>query len=151
MQLLITGVSGYLGGLACRALEDDPAVEKIIGVDVAPPRVVTGKLDFREYDVRDPSVRDAMAGCDAVLHMAFVLDEIKDKAKTHDININGSKNIFHACLDTGVPWVIQLSSMAAFGPHPDNPVPLTEDDYPGGLRTSITATARPSSSITFPG
>jgi UDP-glucose 4-epimerase len=73
-----------------------------------------------------------MRGADVVLHMAFVLDEIKDKDKTYDININGSKNVFHACVDEEVPWLIQLSSMAAFGPHPDNPVPITEDDYPRG-------------------
>lgn len=132
MKLFITGVSGYLGGLVCKVLEDDDSVEAIVGVDVAPPRATTGKLDFRECDVRDPRIRDAMSGCDACLHMAFVLNEIKDKEKTHDININGSKNVFHACLDAGVPWVIQLSSMAAFGPHPDNAVPLTEDDYPRG-------------------
>ncbi len=132
MKLFITGVSGYLGGLVCQALEDDPGIEKIIGVDIARPRAATSKLEFREFDVRDPRISEAMAGCDAVLHMAFVLDEIKDKARTYDININGSKNIFHSCLDAGVPWLIQLSSMAAFGPHPDNPVPLTEEDYPRG-------------------
>jgi UDP-glucose 4-epimerase len=132
MRLFITGVSGYLGGLVCRALEDDPNIEKITGVDVMPPRVTTGKLEFREYDVRDRRIREAMAGCDAALHMAFILNEIKDKARTYDINVNGSRNVFHACLDAGVPWLIQLSSMAAFGPHPDNPVPLTEEDYPRG-------------------
>jgi UDP-glucose 4-epimerase len=84
-------------------------------------------------DVRDHAgIREAMRGCDAALHMAFILDEIRDKDKTYDININGSKNIFHACLDTATPWLIQVSSMAAFGAHPDNPFPLSEEDYPRG-------------------
>jgi UDP-glucose 4-epimerase len=64
--------------------------------------------------------------------MAFILDEIRDKQATYDININGSKNVFHACLDTRIPWLIQLSSMAAFGAHPDNPFPMCEEDYPWG-------------------
>lgn len=132
MKLLITGVSGYLGGIVLRTLEVDPAVESIVGIDLRPPEIATGKLEFHSLDVRDPRVRDVMAGSDAVLHMAFVLNEIRDKARTHDININGSRNVFHSCLDAGVPWLIQLSSMAAFGPYPDNPVPLVETDYPRG-------------------
>ena len=104
MQVFITGVSGYLGGLICRSLEDDPSIERIIGVDLQAPTHVTPKLEFHRHDVRDPGIRKSMEGSDVVLHMAFVLNEIRDKARTYDININGSKNVFHACLDTGVPW-----------------------------------------------
>ncbi len=132
MRLFITGVSGYLGGLVCRRLEDDPLIERIVGADLDPPRVACSKLEFRRHDVRDPGIRESMRGSDAVLHMAFVLDEIRDKDRIYDININGSRNVFHACVEAGVPWLIQLSSMAAFGPHADNPVPLTEEDYPRG-------------------
>lgn len=132
MNLFISGVSGYLGRLVCEMLEDDPVVDRIVGIDVAPPGALTRKVEFHKRDVRDPGIRELMRGCDACLHMAFVLNEIKDKGKTHDININGSRNVFHACLETGVGWVIQLSSMAAFGPHPDNPVPLTEEHFPRG-------------------
>jgi UDP-glucose 4-epimerase len=132
LRIFITGVSGYLGGLVVEALGKDPNIETIVGIDLSSPRATHGKLDFHCADVRDRGIRDLMKGCDAALHMAFVLNEIKDKARTYDININGSKNVFHACLDTEVPWLIQLSSMAAFGPHSDNPVPLTEEDYPRG-------------------
>jgi UDP-glucose 4-epimerase len=133
VRLLITGASGYLGTVVLSALEDDPSIESIVGLDVKPPASDASKLDFREVDVRDRAgVRNAMRGCDAALHMAFILDEIRDKEKTYDININGSMNVFHACLDTGTPWLIQVSSMAAFGAHADNPFPLSEEDYPRG-------------------
>ena len=133
MRLFVTGISGYLGTLVLRSLADDPAIDSIVGVDVRSPSVDAHKLEFHEVDVRDHAgIREAMRGCDAVLHMAFILNEIRDKEKTYDININGSKNIFHACLDTGTPWLVQVSSMAAFGAHPDNPFPLREEDYPRG-------------------
>ncbi len=133
MRLLVTGISGYLGGVVLRSLEDEPSVEEIVGIDVRPPATVSRKLRFRALDVRDRAgVREAMRDCDAALHMAFILDEIRDKGETHDINVNGSKNVFQACLEAGVPWLIQISSMAAFGAHPDNPFPLHEEEYPRG-------------------
>ena len=133
MRVFITGISGYLGMVVLRALQDDPAVESVVGVDIRPPEEEPGKLEFHEIDVRDHAgIRKTMRGCDAALHMAFILDEIRDKEKTYDININGSKNVFHACLDTSTPWLIQVSSMAAFGAHPDNAFPLHEDDNPRG-------------------
>lgn len=46
--------------------------------------------------MRGESVRGPMEGANAVLHMAFILDEIRDKRRANDININGSKNVFHA-------------------------------------------------------
>ncbi len=133
MRLFISGISGYLGKVVLRSLEDEPSVEEIVGIDLRPPASPSSKLHFRELDVRDHAgVREAMRGCDAVLHMAFVLDEIRDKRKTHDININGSRNVFHACLDAGVPRLIQISSMAAFGAYPDNPFPMDEEEFPRG-------------------
>ncbi len=133
MRLFVSGISGYLGGVVLRTLEGEPCVEEIVGVDVRPPATTSGKLDFRAVDVRDPAgVKEAMRGCDAALHLAFILDEIRDKKATYDINVNGSKNVFHASLDAGVPWLIQLSSMAAFGAYPDNPFPIDEDEYPRG-------------------
>ena len=132
MRVFITGVSGYLGGLVCRVLDQDPMVKEVVGVDLQPPEKGVSKLAFYRFDVRDPGLRGVMEGCDVCLHMAFILNEIKDKDKTYDINVNGSRNVFNCCLSAGVPWIIQLSSMAVFGPHPDNPVPLTEDDFPRG-------------------
>ncbi|RJP34507.1 MAG: NAD-dependent epimerase/dehydratase family protein [Actinobacteria bacterium] len=133
LRLFISGISGYLGTVVLRALEEDASVSEIVGVDLRPPAVESCKLEFHAVDVRDAAgIRKAMRGCGAALHMAFVLDEIRDKEKTYDININGSKNVFRACLDTGTPWLIQVSSMAAFGAHPDNPFPMSEDEYPRG-------------------
>ena len=36
--VLVTGVSRYLGGRLARLLAQDPDVERVIGVDVVPPR-----------------------------------------------------------------------------------------------------------------
>ncbi len=134
MRLFITGISGYLGSLLLKALDADDSFEKIIGVDVKEPVFMPDKLEFHRGDVRDPALKKYMEGADVVLHMAFILDEIKDKALTDDININGSRNVFDRAIEAGVPWIVFLSSMAAFAGYPDNPLPIMDDDYPRGHR-----------------
>lgn len=134
MRLFITGISGYLGGLLLKAMEKDEAIEKVIGVDVREPSFKPDKLEFHTGDVRDPGLAKLMQGADAVLHMAFILDEIKDKTLTDDININGSRNVFDCAIEAGVNWIVFLSSMAAFAGHPDNNFPIQDDDYPKGHR-----------------
>ena len=44
--VLVTGVSRYLGGRFARLLSHDPAVERVIGVDVIPPPHDIGRTGF---------------------------------------------------------------------------------------------------------
>ena len=134
MRIFITGISGYLGGLLLKALDAEDSVEKVIGVDVREPSFKPAKLEFHNGDVRDPGLVKYMRGADVVLHMAFILDEIKDKKLTDDININGSRNVFDCAVRAGVPWIVFLSSMAAYAGFPDNPLPMDDDYYPRGHR-----------------
>ena len=36
--VLVTGVSRYLGGLYARRLSAEPGIERILGIDVVPPK-----------------------------------------------------------------------------------------------------------------
>ena len=62
-----------------------------------------------------------------MVHMAFIVDEIKDKNKTHDINIKGSQQVFQAGAAAGVKKIVYTSSIAAYGSHADNPLGITEE------------------------
>jgi len=66
-------------------------------------------------------------GVDTVIHAAYVLPPIHDKALMEDINVRGTRNVMAACRDTGVSHLLYTSSATAYGFHPDNPTPLTED------------------------
>lgn len=132
MKMFLTGVSGYLGRLVVEMFDELDCVETMVGIDIKEPSFKSSKLEFHSMDVRSNEISRFMYDCDVCLHMAFILDEIRDKDLTHDININGGKNIFHSCIEAGVPRIIQLSSMAAFGAHSDNKIPFDEDDFPRG-------------------
>jgi nucleoside-diphosphate-sugar epimerase len=61
-----------------------------------------------------------------VVHLAYQLDPIHDEATMRAINVDGTRNVFEAARDAGVGRVVYLSSVVAYGAHPDNDLPLTE-------------------------
>jgi UDP-glucose 4-epimerase len=54
--VLVTGVSRYLGGRLAALLQADPAIERVIGVDVVPPRTDVGRTEFVRADIRNPII-----------------------------------------------------------------------------------------------
>lgn len=127
VRVALTGVSGYLGNSLTPLLLNDPGIGEVLGFDCKPPRISHSKLHFHREDVRSPGLRELLRGVDTMVHLAYIVSEIRDKKKTHEINIDGTRNILAACRDAGVRKVVVASSIAAYGSHPDNPVPLTED------------------------
>lgn len=125
----ITGVAGLTGRELLARLLADPAVDRIVGLDVAPPDdLVPGpKLELRALDVRDAGIEDAFSGCDVVYHLAFIMDERPDPTLMRSVNLDGTRNAAMAAAAAGVAKFIYPSSYVAYGGHPDNDVPLHED------------------------
>jgi nucleoside-diphosphate-sugar epimerase len=80
----------------------------------------------RALDVRDPALVEAFAGVDVVVHLAFQMDPIRDLDAMRSINVDGTRNVLNAARSAGVGRVVYLSSVVAYGAHPDNDLPLTE-------------------------
>ncbi len=122
----ITGVNSYFAATVLPRLQADPGVDKIIGIDVTPWKGGCRKVEFHRLDTRSETIAKVLQNVDVLYHMAFVVGEIQDKKKTRDININGSKNVFQACVENRIPKVIYTSSMTVYGSHKDNPLGFTE-------------------------
>ena len=122
----ITGVSGSLAQRLLVALEAHPAVQRVVGVDIAEPATGTPKLDFHELDVRDARLAKLLVGVDVVVHLAFQQDPLRDVARMRSINVEGTRNVLEAAAATGVGKVVYPSSATAYGAHSDNDFPLTE-------------------------
>ncbi|WP_121257499.1 SDR family oxidoreductase [Nocardioides ferulae] len=130
-RVLVTGAAGYLGRQLCERLAASPAYH-VLGVDVRGPEDVEGPLGFelRRLDVRDPALADVAAGhrTTHVVHLASVLQASRDRARDHDIDVGGTRNVLEACLAAGVGHLTVTSSGAAYGYHPDNPAWIDEAD-----------------------
>ena len=127
-RILITGAAGYIGSRLARFLAEKPEVEHVAGVDVRVPLSLPDKFAFAEHDVRD-SMESILKehAIDTVVHAAFVLTPIHDTALMEDININGTRSVLESCRAAGISQILYLSSATAYGFHPDNQCPLTEE------------------------
>ena len=106
MRTLVTGASGMLGaGVACAlaARGDDVTVlqRRASGLGV---REVLG-------DVADAAVvRRAVAGCEAVVHLAAKVDVVGPWAEYERANVEGTRVVVAACEAAGVARLVHVSS-----------------------------------------
>lgn len=93
------------------------------------PTDVKAALEVRAGDIRDAAfVRDALKGCDAVLHLAALI-AIPFSYRAPDAyvgtNISGTLNVLQAARDLGLRKVIHTSTSEVYGTA--RFVPITED------------------------
>lgn len=84
------------------------------------------KVTYRRGDILDRGTLAALFdGADVAVHLAFAIFGSRDE--TRKVNLQGTRNVFEAALTAGVSRLVYASSVAAYGFHPENPQPLTED------------------------
>jgi len=127
VRVAVTGGSGQLGTLVLRRLADDRAVKEIVALDLRPPLIVSGKLRDVRADVRDAGILEHLRGCDALVHLAFLVAKRGARELQDDVNVRGSANVFRAALLAGVHRILYSSSVAAYGVLPGMPVPISEE------------------------
>jgi UDP-glucose 4-epimerase len=130
MRYLITGGSGYIGGRLTELLTGRDQTERVVNLDVRAPAVPWPKTEFVQGDVRDRARVLALLERerpDAVIHLAFLLNPIRDEGLMYDIDVNGTHSVLQAALEAGTEQVLVTSSAVSYGAWPDNPVPIAED------------------------
>jgi UDP-glucose 4-epimerase len=108
---------------------------QVVNLDVKPPPRERAGSRFVRMDIRDRGM-DALLEAerpDALVHLAFVLNPMRDEQTMYDIDVNGTQNVLDAASRAGVPHVLVASSTTAYGAWPDNPVPLTEEHPVRGM------------------
>ena len=129
LTVAVTGPTGEIGKPFIRALERQKDVTRILGMARRPfdPKAHKWrKTEYRQGDVLDRAAVDALcAEADVVVHLAFII--VAGSKESHSINLEGSRNVFEAAVTAKVQRLVYASSVAAYGFHEDNPLPLTED------------------------
>ncbi|MCJ7515726.1 MAG: NAD(P)-dependent oxidoreductase [Dehalococcoidia bacterium] len=132
MRVLITGGAGRLGITICKAFLKDAFQVRVFDLDTPANRKSIKRLKDRAEvmwgDVTQPdSVRRALEGIDAVVHMAGVLPPVayEKPELAAKVNVGGTRIIVDLIKERGgnIPFLF-TSSVAAFGPTPDASQPL---------------------------
>ena len=122
----ITGGSGQLGTLILQRLVALHDVGRILCIDLVPPRIASTKLQFIPLDIRDFDLPRYFAGCDTVIHCAFIVTRGATPEDFRSVNVGGSSNVFDSAAAAGVNTIVYMSSITAYGCLPNHPVPITE-------------------------
>lgn len=124
MKVLVTGGSGVFGRTICRDLVRQGAdVVAYARRPVDLPGVTSVSGDIRDRDL----LTAAMAGCDRVVHLAFVLAPLRSSTGVEEINLGGTENVLRAMETNGVGKLVFTSSTLAYGPWADNPDVVAEE------------------------
>jgi UDP-glucose 4-epimerase len=128
LTVAVTGPTGEIGVPFVRALEATPEIGRVVAMarrPFEPTDYGWTKTVYRQGDILDRAdVEDLVAGVDVVVHLAFIV--VEASAASRDINVEGSRNVFRATADAGVPRLVYTSSVAAYG-YDGGDGPLTED------------------------
>ncbi|HEU5033632.1 MAG TPA: NAD-dependent epimerase/dehydratase family protein [Mycobacteriales bacterium] len=128
MRIVITGASGNVGSRTVAALLDSGRVDSILGLVRRPP--VDGwapAVSWQRCDISlaasESVLREAMAGADAVVHLAWQIQPGRDLDQLRRANVDGSRRVFEAAAAAGVPALVYASSVGAYSAGPkDDPV-----------------------------
>src|ERR1700710_1594074 len=99
-RILLTGLSTYWGGRLAQALEQDPGIETVIGIDRTPPKVALERTEFVQVSDAHSLIRRIVdaAEIDTVVDTRLVVDSIvTTPRRAHENNVIGTMNVLAAC------------------------------------------------------
>ncbi|MBJ6371098.1 SDR family oxidoreductase [Sedimentitalea arenosa] len=127
-RILVTGAAGMIG----RRLLQHLTGHEVIATDLAPPPDLPESVRFARMDVTggDPARVIAEHAPEVIVHLASIVSPPKGMSRetAYAVDVTGTRNVLDAAIATGVRRIVVSSSGAAYGYHPDNPVPLRESD-----------------------
>jgi nucleoside-diphosphate-sugar epimerase len=130
LTVAVIGATGTLGRGLLPLLVTDDRVDRVVGVSRSGPddgRAAGGTVEHRRGDVTDePSLHEAVRGADVVVHLASAITGNVDASRHQQINVEGTRAAFRAAAAAGARRFVHVSSVAAYGFAPDNPVGMDE-------------------------
>lgn len=124
MNFAVTGGAGFIGSAIVRALLTNGAARVVVIDNLLTGHErnldeVRGSVDFHNADIRNfDALRPALENVEVLFHQAAIPSvprSITEPVLAHDVNINGTFNVFRAAKEAGVRRVIYAASSSAYG------------------------------------
>jgi UDP-glucose 4-epimerase len=136
MRVVVIGATGNVGTSLLHVLTQDPAIEEIVGVARRRPELTLPRTVWVSADVTRDDLSTVVRGADCVVHLAWLIQPSRDRATTRSVNVDGSRRVFEATAEAGVPNLVYASSVGAYSPGPKDR--RVDESWPtDGIRTSF--------------
>jgi dihydroflavonol-4-reductase len=119
VRVHVTGASGFIGGHVARVLRE-------AGHDVGDEWI-----DLLDRD----RLRRAMAGCDAVCHLAALYSYDAPASEHERVNVEGTRVVVELSGELGIGRLLHTSTCGTCGPVPGRPA--TEEDEPPDYELAV--------------
>lgn len=116
MRVLLTGATGYVGSYVLRELLRQGHTPRCLVRDAAANLAVQDEtIETATGDVTEPaSLTDAVADCDAVIHLVGIIEEHPSRGVTFEhIHVDGTRHVVDAAHDAGIDRFIHMSANGA--------------------------------------
>ena len=134
-RFIVTGGAGFIGSTLVRTLLPHGAVCVIDNLLTGYARnldEVRSRIQFHHAEVRDAAaIAPLFQKGDIVFHLAAIPSvprSIAEPVASHQVNIDGTFNVFHAAAQAGARRIVYAASSSAYGDTPT--LPKTESMLP---------------------
>src|SRR5260370_9666020 len=142
-RYVVTGGAGVVSSALVRRLLEEGdgdvhVIENLFSGHEKDLEEVRSKIELHKVDIRDfDGVAAAISGADVVVHLAAIPSvprSIHDPVPSHEVNMDGTFNVFRACAEAKVGRVVYSASSSAYGdtdvrPPVDTMLPRPKSPY----------------------
>ena len=123
-RFAVTGGAGFIGSTLVRRLLAEPeakvrVIDNLLTGHARNLDEIRSRIEFDQADICDfGATAKAIAGSDVVFHLAAIPSvprSIREPAPSHEVNIDGTFNVFRACAEAKVKRVVYAASSSAYG------------------------------------
>jgi len=123
-KYVVTGGAGFIGsalvrGLIARGDGEIHVIDNLLSGSKQNLKEVWGKLELHITDIRDyEEIFPVIRGADSVFHLAAIPSvprSIREPVPSHEVNIDGTFNVFRAAVDGQARRVVYAASSSAYG------------------------------------
>jgi UDP-glucose 4-epimerase len=140
-RVLVTGLNSFWGGRVAQALEVDPSVDVIVGLDTKDPSIPLDRTEFvradQTYSILSRIVKATQV--DTIIHTFLVVDSSRVSGRAmHEQNVIGTMHLLAAAGAPGssVRHVVVKSSTLVYGSSWQDPTWYREDMPRSGVARS---------------
>ena len=127
MRIALVGATGNAGTAVLRALHRHSEITEVVGIARRLPDQSIEPYDTCEWNsidiaaasTEDDAVADlaeAFTGCDAVIHLAWMIQPNDRRELLHRVNVEGTRRVARAVAQAGVEHLVVASSVGSYSP-----------------------------------